>query len=76
MFIITKDTFGIPFIYNIYCDNYDLILKFCHIISDLVKDSVFSFEYLPEGNMSGFKFLNLESNIIKGYNYVLHSPPL
>lgn len=73
VFIVSKESFGVPFIYNIYCDNYDMLLKFCHIISDLIKDSVFSFEYLPEGNLNGFKFLNMDSNITKGYKYVLHS---
>ena len=73
VFIISKDTFGIPFVYNIYCDNYALLLKFCSIISDLIKDSVFSFDYLPDGDINGFKFLNFDSNIAKGYKYVLHS---
>lgn len=73
VFVIATDTFGIPFIYNIHYENYDLLLKFCHIISDVIRNSVFSFEYLPDGNLNGFKFLNFDSNFVKGYKYVLHS---
>lgn len=73
VFVISKETFGLPFIYNIHCGDYTLLLKFCHVISELIKDSIFCFEYLPEGNTNGFKFLNLDSNFSTGYKYVLHS---
>lgn len=73
VFIVSTQTLNVPIIYKLYCNDYNLILKFSSLISDLIKNSVFSFEYLPEGNLSSFKFLNLESTILKGYKYTLHS---
>ena len=75
VYYISKNTFGIPFIYNIYIRNYDLIIKFCNLISTVMDNSVFYFDYLNVENIDkyGYKFINLSSKINKNYRYVLSS---
>ena len=51
VYYISKNTFGIPFIYNIYIRNYDLISKFCNLISTVMDNSVFYFDYLNVENI-------------------------